>query len=192
MTVQIAAIALTMIALGPPLYALPASLSLPAGPRPGVVPLTLTQAARELRASGKAGMELVHAARALVAERMVYCRRNSFDIYPIAFTRGYGYCQQQAFALANLLSRLGFEARVVHALRNKFPDGQITAHAWVRVVVEGKEHDIDSIFHDAATGKPAFTPLSKVYAYNPAFRLLAGWGSAAVNAYRYYVTGKDR
>ncbi|MEJ2150041.1 MAG: hypothetical protein P8Z40_11225 [Chloroflexota bacterium] len=37
----------------------------------------------------------------------------------------------------------------------------------------------------------AFTPLSPVRGYSPAFRALAGWGSMAVNAYRYYRTGKD-
>jgi len=179
------------ILVGTPLYALPATLSLPHGQRPGLKSLSLLQAAQELKETGKSGLALVEAARLLVAQRMQYCRRNSFDFYPKAFERGYGYCQQQAYALTDLLTRLGFEARVVGALRNRFPDGRITGHAWVQVFVDGKNHDIDSIAYDAAAGKIKFTPLSSVFEYTPAFRIFAGWGSSAVNARRYYRSGKD-
>lgn len=176
----------------PVLYALPATLSLPSGQRPGLEPLTLAQAARQLAATGESGWALVEAARALVAERMAYCRRNSFDPYPRAFERGYGYCQQQAHALADLLRRLGFDARVVTALRNRFPDGSVGGHAWVRVTVGGASREIDSIHYDRAAGRIDFTPLTRVFEYTPAFRLFAGWSSAALNAHRYYRTGKDR
>lgn len=49
---------------GLPIYALPASLSLPRGRRPGLAPLTIPQAAQQLKASGKSGWALVEAARA--------------------------------------------------------------------------------------------------------------------------------
>ena len=176
---------------GLPVYALPATLSLPRGRRPGLAPLTIPQAAQQLKASGKSGWALVEAARALVAERMAYCRRNSFDIHWRAFERGYGYCQQQAYALADLLTRLGFEARVVGALRNRFPDGRVTGHAWVRVILDEQAHDIDSIAYNRQAGQIDFTPLTRVFAYTPVFRILAGWGSIAVNAQRYYKTGTD-
>ena len=179
------------ILVGTPLYALPATLSLPRGLRPGLKPLTLSQAAQELKGTGKSGLAMVEAARLLVAQRMQYCRRNSFDLYPRAFERGYGYCQQQAYALADLLTRLGFKAHVVGALRNRFPDGRITGHAWVQVFIDGKAYDIDSIAYDAAAGKIEFTPRSNVFEYTPAFRIFAGWGSSAVNAQRYYRSGKD-
>lgn len=179
------------ILVGTPLYALPATLSLPRGLRPGLKPLTLPQAALLLKESGKSGLALVEAARLLVAQRMQYCRRNSFDIHWRAFERGYGYCQQQAFALADLLTRLGFDARVVGALRNRFPDGRVTGHAWVRVFLDGKSHDIDSIAYDATTGKITFTPVTRVFEYTPAFRIFAAWGSSAVNAQRYYRSGKE-
>lgn len=184
-------LALFSILVGTPLYALPATLSLPRGLRPGLKPLTLSQAAQELKETGKSGLALVEAARLLVAQRMQYCRRNSFDIHSRAFERGYGYCQQQAYALADLLTRLGFEAHVVGALRNRFPDGRITGHAWVQVLVDGKAYDIDSIAYDATSGKIVFTPLTRVFEYTPAFRIFAGWGSSAVNARRYYRSGKD-
>jgi transglutaminase-like putative cysteine protease len=59
----------------------------------------------------------VEAARTLLSERMQYYRRNSLNAPARAFQRGYGYCVQQAYALVELLRRLGFEARVVHAHR---------------------------------------------------------------------------
>ncbi len=77
---------------------------------------------------------------------MQYCRRNSFDVYQHAFEWGYGYCQQSAFALSALLKELGFDARVVTAVKNRFPGGRITGHAWVRVYVEEKLKDIDPFF----------------------------------------------
>lgn len=174
-----------------PLYALPATLSLQAGARPGVEPLTISAAARRLMRSGLKGRPLVEAARRMVADRMQYCRRNSFDTAATAFARGYGYCQQQAFALARLLCCLGFEARVVHAFRNRLPDGTVTPHAWVRVAVDGEMLDVDSIHYDPGESAIAFTPEGKVRGYSPAFRILAGWGSTAVNAHRYYATGRE-
>ena len=175
-----------------PLYALPATLSLSSGPRPGIDELTLAKAARQLKATGKTGEALVEAARALVAERMQYCRRNSFDSPARAFERGYGYCTQQAYALADLLARLGIKAHAVYAFRNRFPDGTEGGHTWVRVSVDGAERDIDSIHYDAETGELGFTPLSTVKDHSPLFQWLTKWGEAAVNAHRYYRTGKDR
>jgi hypothetical protein len=122
---------------------------------------------------------------------MQYCRRNSFDPAPKAFARGYGYCQQQAFALAGILTALGIEARVVQAFKNRFPDGNVGGHAWVRVTLGGEQRDIDSLHYDAQAGVIDFTPLTKIQDYSPLERVVFGWGSAAVNAHRYYITGKD-
>jgi transglutaminase-like putative cysteine protease len=181
----------TLLLVAPVLYAIPATLSLPPGRRPGLRPLTLAQAAEQLRSGRKTGLELVEAARALVADRMQYCRRNSFDPAPLAFQRGYGYCQQQAYALAELLQRLGFDARVVHSFRNRFPDGTEGGHAWVAVRVIGEEVQVDTIHYDVEQHALDFTPLTSVKNYTPVFRVFAGWGCIPVNAYRYYRTGKD-
>jgi transglutaminase-like putative cysteine protease len=178
--------------VGVPLFALPATLSLPPGLRPGLEDLTLSQAAGQLIETGKSGLDLVEAARALVAERMIYSRRNSFDSYATAFARGYGYCSQQANALADLLSRLGFEAKVVHAFRNRFPDGRVASHAWVQVLVGGRVVYVDSLYYDAQRSEITFTPLSRVSEVSPAIKILERWGAGAVNAHRYYLTGKDR
>ncbi len=190
-TILTAITVLLAILVGVPAYALPATLSLGFGMRPGLKPLTIPQAAQRVRESGKTGWSLVEAARSRVAERMQYSRRNSFDIATKAFERGYGYCQQQAYALVDLLTRLGFEARVVQAFRNRFPDGTVGGHAWVRVTVGDEIRDIDTLHYDPQTGKITHTPLSAVSDYTPLFRIFAGWGCTAANAHRYYVTGKD-
>jgi hypothetical protein len=174
-----------------PLYALPATRSLARGRRPGIEELTLAEAAARLRASGQTGRDQVEAARELVANRMEYCRRNSFDSPARAFERGYGFCTQQAYALTDLLTRLGIEAKVVHAFRNEFPDGTVGGHSWVRVTVDLEEWDIDSLFFDAEAGEVTFTPLSRVRDHTPLFKRVTSWGEAALNAHRYYRTGKD-
>ena len=179
------------IILGLPLYALPATLSLPRGLRPGLKRLTISQAARQLRGMGKTGWSLVEAARALVTERMHYCRRNSFDPAAKAFERGYGYCQQQSYALAAILTELGFEAKVVGAFRNKLPGERLGGHAWVSVTLDGETRYVDSLHYNAKAGEITFTPLTQVFDYTPASRVFFGWGSAAVNAHRYYLTEKD-
>jgi transglutaminase-like putative cysteine protease len=189
--VKLVLFAALAIILGLPLYALPATLSLPRGLRPGLKRLTISQAVRQLRGTGKTGWSLVEAARALVADRMHYCRRNSFDPAVKAFERGYGYCQQQSYALADILTELGFEAKVVGAFRNKLPGGRVGGHAWVSVTLDGETRYVDSLHYDAKAGKIAFTPLTHVFSYTPASRVFFGWGSAAVNAHRYYLTGKD-
>jgi hypothetical protein len=189
--IRILLIALFAILIGVPLYAVPATVSLPSGPRPGIKEITIEQAVQQLKETGKKGWTLVEAARALIAERMQYSRRNSFDPAGRAFERGYGYCMQHAYALTSLLTELGFEAKVVHAFQNRFPDGEVTAHAWVSVWVNDETRYIDSLFYDEQAGELDFTPLSKVLDVSPALKLLTFWGGAAVNAHRYYVTGKD-
>jgi transglutaminase-like putative cysteine protease len=174
-----------------PLYALPATRSLARGRRPGIEELTLEEAAARLQASGETGRDLVEAARELVANRMEYCRRNSFDSPARAFDRGYGFCTQQAYALADLLRLLGLEAKVVHAFRNDFPDGTVGGHSWVRATVDGEERDVDSIFFDEGIRRVTFASLSRVRNHTPLFTRVTRWGEAALNAHRYYRTGKD-
>ena len=176
---------------GVPLYAMPATLTLPIGQRPGIKPMNINEAARFLKAGGKSGWELVEAARSLVAERMAYSRRNSFDSPDRAFERGYGYCMQHAYALSYLLEELGFEAHAVQAFKNEFSNGMITSHAWVSVKVDGDIRYIDSLFYNEQEGKLDFTPLSPVTNIPTPFKFFTFWGGPAVNAHRYYLTGKD-
>lgn len=174
-----------------PLYALPATLSLPGGLRSGIEPLTIEQATRKLQSTELTGWELVEAARSLVEERIQYSRRNSFDTAKIAFQRGYGYCMQMSYALADLLHQLGFDARVIQAFKNRFPDGKISSHSWVEVTIGDEIRYIDSLFFDSQSGRITFEPLSEVISISPMFKALTWWGAPAVNAHRYYVSGKD-
>ena len=192
MLLMILFLSLVLLFLIPIVYALPAALILPRGRRPGLKPLHISQAVEQLQSSGLEGKELAHAARDLVSDRMDYCRRNSFDPYQRAFDRGYGYCQQQAYALVHLLNELDFDARVVHAFRNRLPDGKVACHAWVQFSIDDEFYSLDSIFYDCETGGITFRPISRVMHYTLPFRLIAGWGCVAVNAHRYYVTGRDK
>jgi hypothetical protein len=182
---------LMLVVLGVMLYALPATVSLPGGPRPGVKELTIDDAAERLSQTDLDGWDLIEKARLLVGERFSYCRRNSFDSYRKAFQRGYGYCQQEAYALAALLRKLGFDARPVHCEHCDFASKEDTGHAWVQVVYGGGVYDIDSKYMDHVQGELLFQTNSSVRRYTPLFRLLAGLGCTAANAYRYYKTGSD-
>jgi hypothetical protein len=183
---------LLAIGVSVPAYAVPATLTLRRGQRPGIGKLTIAQAARQLRESSVTGWDLVEAARALVAERMRYSRRNSFDSARKAFERGYGYCVQHAYALADLLTRLGFEAKVVQAFRNRFSNGEVSSHAWVSVTVDGESRHVDSLFYDAQARQITFAPLSEVTGVSPVFKAFTWWGATAVNAHRFYLSGKDQ
>ena len=180
-----------LVVLGVVVYALPATWDLEQGIRPGIEELTIEDAVSYLSHSGSSGVELMEQARLLVGQRMQYCRRNSFDSHRKAFRRGYGYCQQEAHALSKLLKKLGFEAWPVHCEHCSFSHIEDTGHTWVRVLYRGDVFDIDSKYMDAVDGQLLFHTHAPVKKYTPLFRLFAGWGSAAVNAYRYYITGND-
>jgi hypothetical protein len=181
-----------LIVAGVMVYALPATWSLPSGPRPGIEHLSLTEAAERLVQSGAKGWDLVEVARFLVGERMEYSRRNSFDSYSKAFRRGYGYCQQEAFALSRLLRKAGFDAWPVHSEHCDFPEIKDTGHAWVRVSYRGEIRDIDSTFMDPVTGELTFLTRTPAREFTLLFRVFSGWGGTAANAHRYYRTGSDQ
>ena len=173
------------------LYGIPAMLTLPSGIRPGIDDLTIEQAVDMLKTKNISGLELMQEARKMVVTRMQYCRRNSYDTYKTAFHRGYGYCVQQAYALHYLLSELGFDAKVVQATRNRFENGTIGGHAWVRILYNDRIIDIDPSDTNWQNEKITFVPLTQVTEFGSFFKILTLWGSAGVNAHRYYITGKD-
>jgi hypothetical protein len=173
------------------LYAIPAMLSLPAGIRPGIEELTIEEAIDALDRKDLESVDLIEEARILVGRRMAYCRRNSYESYTKAFRRGYGFCQQQAFALAAILEGLDFDAVPVQSMQTRFPEANIGGHAWVRVKLNGEYLFIDPIFYNAEKHEITFTPLSEVTEFGSFFRILSGWGSATINAHRYYTSGRD-
>jgi hypothetical protein len=173
------------------IYALPATFSLQRGLRPGLESKSIDEAVLELKESGYSDLELIEKARLMIGQRMAYNRRNSYDSYKKAFKRGYGFCQQQSFALAYILQELGFDAFPVQAMRTQFPDGNIGGHAWVKVNLNGETVYLDPIYYDTEGQKITFIPLSKVTGFTAFFRLLSGWGAASINAHRYYTSGTD-
>lgn len=182
------------IYIGTILFAIPATLTLPKGIRPGIDKITIEETIKKLGNSEKGNFENVEEVRKIVSKRMKYCRRNGFDSYETAFYRGYGYCAQQAYAMEYILKKLGYNAKVVQAVRNKFSNGDIGGHAWVRVVIDGEARDFDPSDSSDSSEENAqmkFQPLSSVTDIGPVFKALMLWGSPAVNAYRFYITGKD-
>ncbi len=173
------------------LYAIPAMISLPGGVRSGLEEQTIDEAVQVLEKKNLDGRDLIEEARSLVGQRMAYCRRNSYESYKKAYSRGYGFCQQQAFALAAILEDLNFEAVPVQAIQNRFPDGNIGGHSWVRVKLNETYVFVDPVFYNPDNHEITFTPLSEVTEFSPFFRILSGWGSATINAHRYYTTGSD-
>jgi len=186
--IYISTLTILILSILVPLFA---TRSLPSGNRGGIVDQSIDNAIDQLRASGKNGWELVADATLLVHQRMHYCRRNSFDYYKKAFRRGYGYCQQQAYALEYILRHLGFGTRVVFSFKSIFPDGKAGNHAWLQVRYGNETRNYCPVFPDPVTAKPGFEIVGPVHHSNGLFRIFAGWGSVVVNAMRYYQTGKD-
>ncbi|MFC2123769.1 transglutaminase family protein [Bacteroidota bacterium] len=175
-----------LIIIGTIIYALPAMVTLPSGPRSGIEELTIADAAKQIREDYPKGWQQIERARQLVGERMDYCYQNAYDSYEKAFTRGLGFCQQEAHALAAILRELGYDAWVVQSVKTRFEDGNILGHSWVRVSWNGITKDIDPELYDPETGALLFEPLGQVTEFSTFFRIFSGWGSAAVNAHRYY------
>ena len=172
------------------LIPIPAMLSLPSGIRPGIEELTIDQAVDKLSTSGRSGWDLVKEARNLTGDRMNYCRRNNYQHFKKAFYRGYGFCQQKAFALSYILNELGFEARPVQAYRNRFEFG-VGGHSWVEVNLNGEIRYVDPQFQDRKTDELMFKPLTSVTGFNPVFRIFSSWGSGLMNSLAYYRSGSD-
>lgn len=110
--------------VAPTLLSLPAMWTLPRGLRSGLAPMRIEETIATLQERGLRGRDLVRAATFEVHQRFRYCRRNSYDHYAKAYQRGWGYCQQYAYALKGILEGLGFEAEAVHALSCRFRKGK--------------------------------------------------------------------
>jgi transglutaminase-like putative cysteine protease len=155
--------------------------------------MTIADAVRACRETGLSGWDFVAFAQRLVAGRMTYSYFNSFDRPEAAFEKGMGYCWQQAGALNKILLKLGFDSRLVHAFRNRFPDVVrdgvtihigVSGHVWCRVRIGGEEKDVGPGSPDNTPGRLHFTPLGKVYNFRGPIVLLSYLGSAAVNRQR--------
>jgi hypothetical protein len=146
---------LAFILAGGTLFSMAAMISLPAGPRPGI-------REESMESSGLSGWGLVREATNHVDERFEYCRRNNLQHFQRAYERRLGFCQQQAFALNEILNRLGFETRPVQSVRCRFADGRIGGHAWVEVRHMRETKYVDTLLQDPGTATLTFEPIARV------------------------------
>lgn len=156
-------------------------------------PTTIEDAVCICHESGLSGWNLVAFAQRLVNKRMPYSFFNSFDFPKKAFELVMGYCWQQSGALNIILKRLGFKSRLVHAMRNEFPDVVrngvtlhlgVSGHAWCRVRIGNEEKDVCPGSPDNEPGKVHFKTLSKVYNFRGPIVFFSYLGSAVVNRKR--------
>lgn len=172
------------------LIALPALFGIPLGMRKELQPLTIEAAADELKSSGETGWDLVREATFLVHYRMKYSRCASFNRADSAFRRGYGYCQQQAFALRNILLELGFETEVKGATFTRLHDGRTVPHMWVIVTHQNEKREYCPVFPDPVTGRITFQAKSKPLILRNAFRIFTGWVAAGINGIGFLYRGE--
>ena len=163
--------------------------------------MTINEAITQCQGTGLAKWALVEYAQKLVAANMNYSYSNSHDMPDVAFEKGMGYCWHQASALNMILTALGFNSRLVHAVRNQFPEKVfegvtippfVSGHVWCRVRIGGEEKDVCP---GRVTNSPSvlhFTPLSKVKEWGKAIAWFSYWGSAMVNKRRLKIINKKK
>lgn len=105
---------------------------------------TIDDVAAPLRNTGLQGADLVNAAIAAVADE--YTHYSSWHIWELpqsSLARGRGWSHQYNTVLLEVLRRLGFEARLVHAARMRRADRPWfhSGHTWVKVQVDGRWRD---------------------------------------------------
>lgn len=155
--------------------------------------MTIGDAVEACRATRLTGWELVAFAQYLAARKFTYSRLNPWDSPAEAFACGQGYCQQQAVALKQIYDRLGIPARVVFAMRCRFPPGVvdgiwepgcISPHSWVRVTLDGEERDVCPGAVSNRPGVYHFEVLSPVRTLQPWIRPFSHLGSVLANVRR--------
>lgn len=155
--------------------------------------MTISGAIQQCQSTNLAGWALVEYAQKLVANNMQYSYFNSFNMPDKAFRKGMGYCWQQAGALNMILKGLGFNSRLVHAVRNRFPDVVregvtirigVSGHVWCRVCMDGEEKDACPGRAANRPGEIHFEPLSRVKDFRGPICIFSYLGSAAINYQR--------
>jgi transglutaminase-like putative cysteine protease len=154
---------------------------------------TIPDAVEACRATRLTGWDLVAFAQYLTARKFTYSRLNPWDPPAQAFACGQGYCQQQALALKQIYDRLGIPARVVFAMRCRFPPGIVdgtwepgcvSPHSWLRVTLDGEERDVCPGATSNTPGDYHFEVLSPVRTLQPWMRPFSHLGSVLANVRR--------
>jgi hypothetical protein len=154
---------------------------------------TIADAIEACRTTRLSGWELVAFAQYLTARKFTYSRLNPWDSPAQAFACGQGYCQQQALALQQIYDRLGIPARVVFAMRCRFPPGVVdgiwepgcvSPHSWLRLTLDGEERDVCPGAVSNTPGDYHFEVLSPVRTLQPWMRPFSHLGSVLTNVRR--------
>lgn len=155
--------------------------------------MKLHEAVEVCRCSGLEGVELIQFAQKMVGTWMAYSYSNSFDFPSRALERGKGYCWQQASILNRILLALGFQSRLVYAVRTVMPQrvhegilvaGHISGHVWCRVRYGDREGDVCPGDPENRFDSVHFVPVSAIRNWNGWVCFWAYWGSAWVNTGR--------
>ena len=147
--------------------------------------VTIEDAIEACRKTRKEGWALVEYAQKLVSEKMEYSYCNSWDMPKKAFAKGRGYCWQQAGALHLIFAGLGIESKMVHAVKNYFPDEDLySGHVWLRVRMGDTELDVCPGDIGNQPGVIHFKTISPVKNWNPCIAFFSYFGSAWVNTNR--------
>ena len=156
--------------------------------------MTIKEAAVQCLNTGLTGWGMVEFAQKLVHDNMTYSYTHSLDLPRRAFSRGRGYCWQQAKSLHILLKMLGFQSFLVYAVQNMIPEklyegvrikAHNSGHVWCRVRIDGTEKDICPGSSGNRPGVLHFTPISPIKKWNPFVAFGSYWGSLYVNHKRY-------
>lgn len=141
------------------------------------------QVADELAAGaargGAQGWALVETARSAVAGCFTsYCVLYPWESPGTAYRRGRGYCVQYNGLLYRVLRRLRFDCRLVFAARVRVHDDPSWrgGHAWVRVLIGGRERDVCAHLSGVDAERPGFAPVTRVHELRPPWSTLASAG----------------
>ena len=149
-----------------------------------------------LRDSGLQGRDLVDAAmRAVAAEYTHESLWHMWESPEVSLARGRGWSHQYNTVLCDVARGLGFDAHLVHAARVRGfrHPWWYAGHAWVKVTVDGRQHDACASRVANRLGDVGFTPVTAELPYRRVTRLgvaLALTPFVTVGVWRAWLTGR--
>lgn len=159
-------------------------------------PDTVKGIAEACSATGAAGRELADEAVRRVA--LAYPAHSLWHLTesPGASLRAHrGWSHQYNTVLSEVLRRLGFKTRLVHAARVRgfgYP-WWLSGHSWVKITIDGREFDACASEPASRVGYPPFVPVSAELPLRTVTRWAVGAALVpfvVVEVWRAWVTGR--
>ena len=125
---------------------------------------TVDELVERARATNALGPDLVNQAMALVADAYTYDSAwHLWESPERSLWNRRGWSHQYNSVLVEVLERLGFEVRMVHAarVRREATPWWFAGHAWVKVLVEGRWRDACASRRNNRLGDLGFVPLTR-------------------------------